>query len=192
LFFLIGYKSAIGLPQTKKARFPASLQQMKMLFNNKLSKVKDTIKKQLNHIITLLLFQKIVDDLTAVLSLGIKRDMHPVGSLSIVLPDELIERKVAPDILEPLQAFRFVAIYAEVCCLAGEVLTVIHATDGLVQSLATEAAPYLDFFSPPFPERFEHGNTQSRYVHDGLLRRNVGDAFGFGCRAGGELLQAEV
>ena len=76
--------------------------------------------------------------------------------------------------------------------MPGEVLRVIHATDGLVQSLATVAAANLDGFAPPVPERLKHGNTQSRNVHDGLLRRRVGDSFGFGGRAACKFFQAEV
>ena len=67
-----------------------------------------------------------------VIALGVKADMHPICSLSIVLPNELVERKVAPNVLEPPQAFRFVAVYAEIGSLAGKMLAVIDTTDGLV------------------------------------------------------------
>jgi len=48
-----------------------------------------------------LLFQKVVDDLSAVLAVGTIADMHPVGALRIVLPDELVEVAVVHDPREP-------------------------------------------------------------------------------------------
>ena len=74
-----------------------------------------------------LLFQQVADDVSAVLAVGAVAYMHPVGTLRVVLPDELIEVAVVHDPRHPLAALLLVTIYAEVCGLALGMLTARNA-----------------------------------------------------------------
>ena len=51
--------------------------------------------------LTALCLQQAVNDLLAVLAVTTIADMHPVGALGVVLPDELVELAVLLDILKP-------------------------------------------------------------------------------------------
>lgn len=81
-----------------------------------------------------LFLQKIVDDLLAIPSVGSIADMHPVGALRVMLPNQLVEVAMALNPLEPPLTFLHVAVDAEVCRLALHVLRVAHTSHGIVQS----------------------------------------------------------
>ena len=72
-----------------------------------------------------LLFQKTVDDLSAVTAevWMHERYVYPVvARLGVLLPDELVEVEMLADVVEPPAAFLHVAVYAKVCRLAFQVL----------------------------------------------------------------------
>ena len=82
-------------------------------------------------------------------------DVYPVGAVLTMFPDELIERQVGLDVVEPPLALLHVATDAEVCGLPSHVLRVRHTADGTVELFAAEAAGYGYLLIHCLAERFE-------------------------------------
>ena len=104
-------------------------------------------------------FDESVDDIPAVLAevWEHKRHMHPAAAgLRVLFPYQLVKREILLDVFKPLAAFLYVAIDAEVCRLAFQVLRVIHTADGLVQSFAAETTANLDGFVHSHPKRLQN------------------------------------
>ena len=118
--------------------------------------------------------------------------MHPVVSLRIVLPYQLVKLQVVSDVGEPPHSFVFVAVDAEICGLTSHMLGVSHTTHGIVECQTAKTAANLHLPAPPVTERLKDIATESCEVHHLLYARLVFDAFCFCCCAGGHFLQREV
>ena len=145
------------------------------------------MKKKMN-----LFLQKIVDDLLTVPSVGTIADMHPVGAFRIMLPDELVEVAMAFDPLEPPFTLRHVAVDAEVCRLAAHVLTVAHASHGLIECQRAEAAANLDGLSHRLAEWLQHLMNEGAQIHHIGLTGIVADALGIGRCTRCQFLQRKI
>ena len=130
--------------------------------------------------------------MVAVLTVVAEADMHPVGALQIVFPNELVELQVGLDVVEPLLAFRHVAVDAEVGSLAEHVLRVLNTTDGCIELQATEPTPYLHLSPPPVAQWLQHIMAERSQVDDFLCVGLVLDAFRLGCGRGTKLVECEV
>ena len=145
------------------------------------------MKKKMN-----LFLQKIVDDLLTVPSVGTIADMHPVGAFRVMLPDQLVEIAMALDPIKPPFAFGHVPVDAEVCRLAAHVLTVAHASHGLIECQRAEAAANLDGLSHRLAEWLQHLMNEGAQIHHIGLTGIVADALGLGRVAGTKLLEREI
>ena len=141
-----------------------------------------------------LFFQEIVNHLVAVLAeVGeYERDMHPVGTLVIMLPYQLVEGQVLLDVVEPPLPLLNVTVDAEVGCLALHVLRVIDTAHHFVQLLTAESAAYLDGLVHRHPQRFQDVGTQIDQVDHLLHVGFVVDTFRLRCRAGVHFLNGKV
>ena len=142
-----------------------------------------------------LLLDEIVDHVLSVLSKirEHERDMHPVGArLRVVLPDELIERQVVFDIVEPSLALLDVATDAEVCRLSLQVLRVIHTAHGLVELLTSEAAADGNRFTHRHAQGLQHVGSEIDEVNHLLHRGLVVNTEPLRRVAGVELFHCEV
>ena len=128
----------------------------------------------------------------AVLSVGAEADVHPVGAFAVMLPDELVEVAVLHDPRHPLAALLDVAVYAEVCRLALDVLRVRDATHGLVQLWATVARAYLDCLAHSVAQGLQHVMHQGAQIAHLVNARSVDDVLLLGGCAGGQLVHREI
>ena len=145
------------------------------------------MKKKMN-----LFLQEIIDDMLSIPSVGTIADMHPVGAFRVMLPDQLVEIAMALDPIKPPFAFVHVAVDAEVCRLAAHVLTVAHASHGLIECQRAEAAANLDGLSHRLAEWLQHLMNEGAQIHHIGLTGIVADALGLGRVAGTKLLEREI
>ena len=140
----------------------------------------------------MLFFQEIVDDLSAVPAVGTITDMHPVGAIRIMLPDELVEVAVALDPIKPPFAFCHVAVDTEVCRLSLHVLTVTNTAHGIVKSQRTVAAAYFDGIAHRLPKRLQYVMHKGAQIDDIRLSWLVADALRLRRVACAKLFEREV
>lgn len=133
--------------------------------------------------------QKIVDYLVAV-AVDVVRDVNPVHTCFIMLPDELVERQVVFYVGEPHFADGLVG-YGDVGCLTFDVLAGAYSTHGSVQSWRT--IPAADAYGSHLVAQWlEHMHCKVGEVDDLRLSRFVPDALCFGGVAGAKFFESEV
>ena len=108
--------------------------------------------------------------------------MNPiVAGLRVLLPDKLVKLAMGLDPVEPLFAFLDVAVDAEICGLALQVLRVTDTTHRFVECRASEATTYLDGFLHGNPERFQDICSEINEVYHLLHVGFITYSFCFGC-----------
>jgi len=118
--------------------------------------------------------------------------VHPIDTLLVVLPDELVEVEVATDVVEYSLALCHVAAYVDVGSLARHVLRVGHTLHRPVKGRTTIAARYADRFFQSRAQGLQHVHGEVGEVHYRLLGRCIVYALRLRRGAGIELFEGEI